>query len=87
MLLANSFKESITLLAQALATNTQVEAMPSTYIFEPSIFLLDKRISRMESHLTDMQSGLKARLGDMTGLLGRILAAVDTGTRENREKT
>lgn len=87
MLLANSFKESTTLLAQALVTNTQVEAMSTTRASELSIFSLDERISRIESCLTDVQSGLEAHLGDVTGLLGRILAAVGTGTRENREET
>ncbi len=87
MLLANSFKESTTLLVQMLLTNTQAEAMPSTCASEPSIFSLNERILGMESCLTDVQSGLEARLGDMTGLLGRILATVGTGTRQNRDKT
>ncbi len=86
MLLANSFKESTTLLAQALVTNTQAETMSTTCASELSISPLDKRISTMESCLTDVQSGLEAHLEDVTGLLGRILAAVGTGTRKNRQE-
>lgn len=86
ILLANSFIKSTTLLAQALVTNTQVEAIPTTCASELSIFFLDKRLSRMESRLTDVQSGLEARLGDIIGLLDRILTAMGIGTRENRKE-
>ena len=33
----------------------------------------------MESRLTDVQSNIEACLGDVTGMLGKILAAVGEG--------
>lgn len=34
----------------------------------------------MSSRFAEVQQNMEARLGDVTGLLGRILAAVGTGT-------
>lgn len=58
---------------------------------------LDDRISRMEFHLTEVQNtmsselievkqNIETRLGDVTGLLGGILAAVDTNSNQGRDE-
>ncbi|MCJ1348862.1 hypothetical protein MMC31_007095, partial [Peltigera leucophlebia] len=71
--LANSFEKATNVLAKALQ-NRGLE--PTT---AATISALNDQILRMESWLTDVQSNMEARLGDVTGMLGKILAAVGEG--------
>lgn len=94
MLMANSLKESIAVFAQALLAQNQIQVL-STNVSKASCSLpsLDDKISRMESRLTDVQNtmnsqlaeiqqNMEVRLEDVTSLLGRILAAVGTGSNQ-----
>ena len=71
--LANSFEKATNVLAEALRNRGPEPATAAT------ISALNDRILRMESRLTDVQSNMEARLGDVTGMLGKILAAVGEG--------
>lgn len=100
MLLANSFKESIAVLAQALLTQNPTELLSTrtSEAFPPATTsFLDDRISKMESRLTEVQNtmssrlieiqkNMETRLGDVTGLLGRTLAAVSTDGNQARDE-
>lgn len=97
MIMANSLKKSIAVLAQILLAQNQTQVLStSTSKAFLSTSPLDDRISKMESRLTDVknmmnsrlgevQQNMVARLGDVTGLLGKILAAVGTGGNQGRD--
>lgn len=86
MLLADSFKESTAVLASALVARSQTD---SAIASKPTVVAIDaqereaiataalnQRIFNMKTRLGKVQSNMEARLGDVTGMLGRILAAV-----------
>ena len=98
MIMANSLKKSTAILAQALLAQNQMQIL-STSVSEASLSTssLDDRISKMESRLTDVQNtmnsrlgevqqNMEARLGDVTGLLGKILAAVGTSSNQGGDR-
>ena len=71
--LAKSFEKATNVLAEALQNRGPEPATAAT------ISALNDRILRIESRLTDVQSNIKACLRDVTGMLGKILAAVVEG--------
>ena len=100
MLLTNSIKEFISILAQALLTQnpTKVLSTHASKAFLSAItFFLDDRILRIESCLTKVQNtmssrlikvqeNMEMRLGNMSGLLGRILVAMGIGGNQSRDE-
>lgn len=73
-------------LARALVARSQIESATAS---KPTVVAiaaqereaiataaLNQRIFNMETRLGKVQNNMEARLGDVTGMLGRILAAV-----------
>ena len=71
--LANSFEKATNVLTEALQNRGPEPATAAT------ISPHNDRILRMKSRLTDVQSNIEARLGDVTGMLRKILPVVGEG--------
>lgn len=97
MLLADSFRDSAAVLAKALTrTKVHVETAPTpapppilatvpVVEEQESARALQQKIATIDARLTEVQGNMEARMGDVTSLLGKILAAV--GASNTADKT